>query len=141
MLARTLESRASDFRNFNLCPHCQLRGREPFLSRLSEGIPMISRSDGNTYHLLLADRPQPYPAEKSSRTSHRVSICFWYSHIAHSTANLSTIVIMPAKGNHHECLYRRVEFVADILSEQLLKRRRLASLYELKKDALNELRC
>ncbi|HEY1482078.1 MAG TPA: hypothetical protein VGF19_05070, partial [Candidatus Acidoferrum sp.] len=57
-----LEARVG-YRNFNLCPHCVLQGQQAILCRLCEGIPMISRSDGKLFHLLLADHPIPYPAE------------------------------------------------------------------------------
>jgi hypothetical protein len=66
-----LEARAG-YRNFNLCPHCVLQGRQAILCRLCEGIPMISRSDGNLFHLLLADRPIPYPAESKSDASEKL---------------------------------------------------------------------
>jgi hypothetical protein len=38
-----------------------------------EGIPMISRSDGKTFHLLLADFPARYPAEKASGNTEKTS--------------------------------------------------------------------
>ena len=53
------------YRNFNLCPHCVFHGEQSLLCRLCEGIPMISRSDGKTFHLLLADYPARYPAERA----------------------------------------------------------------------------
>jgi hypothetical protein len=28
-----------EYRNFNLCPHCELQGLDPVLLRLTEGIP------------------------------------------------------------------------------------------------------
>jgi hypothetical protein len=38
---------------------------------------MISRSDGETFHLLLADRPVPYADEASSLgTARQISVCF-----------------------------------------------------------------
>ena len=33
------------YRNFNVCPHCILHGKQSLLCRRCEGIPMISRSD------------------------------------------------------------------------------------------------
>ena len=47
MATRVLEPSLISFRNFNVCPHCEWNGEEALLSRLSEGIPMISRSDGS----------------------------------------------------------------------------------------------
>ena len=53
-------------RNFNLCPHCIHHGEPGLLCRLCESMPMISRSDGKTFHVLLADRPLAYPQERQS---------------------------------------------------------------------------
>jgi hypothetical protein len=78
LLDHVLEPSQTEFRNFNVCPHCESNGEEALLSRLSEGIPMISRSDGKTFHLLLADRPLPYPAERGEHPTQTVSVCFWY---------------------------------------------------------------
>ena len=51
-------------RNFNPCPHCQLQGRQALLRRPCEGLPMISRSNGESFRLSLADRPVPYPNDQ-----------------------------------------------------------------------------
>ncbi len=56
-------------RNFNLCPHCIRHGEQGLLCRMCESMPMISRSDGKTFHVLLADRPLAYPQERQSRCS------------------------------------------------------------------------
>ena len=37
---------------------------EPTLYRLSESLPMILRSDGRDFHLLLADRSLAFPVER-----------------------------------------------------------------------------
>jgi hypothetical protein len=66
------------YRNFNLCPHCVFQGEQKLL-RLCERIPMISRPDGQLFHLLLADQPMPYPAETESGPTTQISVCFWYS--------------------------------------------------------------
>jgi hypothetical protein len=45
------------FRNFQLCPHCEKNGRNPIVERINDCAPIISRSDGETFHLVLGDRP------------------------------------------------------------------------------------
>ena len=70
---------------------------EPTLSRISETMPMISRSDGRSFHLLLADRPVPYPAEKDTGLAERLSLCFWYSCIGRKSPTQSTVVLRPAR--------------------------------------------
>ncbi len=88
------------YRNFNICPHCSVHGEQTMLRRIREGMPMISRSDGKTFHLLLADRAVPYPAERKSGPSKLVSICFWYSHIAAGQETCTSVVVLPELRRH-----------------------------------------
>lgn len=123
------------YRNFNLCPHCASLGQQMLLGRLSEGLPMISRSDGQHFHLLLADRPLPYPLEKSAGPTKKVSVCFWYSHVRRPKCTLSCIVILSGTRTNHPSLYRKIESVADLLTEELLREGNLADVYEYFEDA------
>src|SRR6476661_5441514 len=66
------------FRNFQSCPHCEKRGRHPFVERITDCATLISRSDGETFHLVLGDRPIAYPAEKSAGKTNMVTAGFWY---------------------------------------------------------------
>ena len=100
------------------------------LRRLREGIPMISRSDGKTFHLLLADRPVPYPAERKAGPSKLVSICFWYAHIAHGNQTSTSIVILPEARHRRGAFYRSVEVVADLLTATLRHTPRLSKIYD-----------
>lgn len=118
------------YRNFNLCPHCAFHGQQALLRRLSEGLPMISRSDGQRFHLLLADRPLPYPLEKSAGPTNKVSVCFWYSHIRRPKCTLSCIVILSGTRTNHPSLYRKIELIADLLAEELIRQGDLAVVYE-----------
>ena len=125
-----LQTSTAVHRNFNLCPHCTLHGQQALLDRLCEGIPMISRSDGKSFHLLLADRPLPYPAERDSRSAGKISVCFWYSHDRHAAATFSTIVILPDTRTHHPAVFRKIEDAADLLAEELAESGELAEFYE-----------
>jgi hypothetical protein len=86
------------YRNFNLGPHCVFHGEQSLLCRLCEGIPTISRSDGKTFHLLLADYPARYPAERASGNTEKTSVCFWYSHVLDGGSTCSTVVILRDAG-------------------------------------------
>src|SRR6266436_5826124 len=44
------------WRNFHLCPHCQENGRRGLFERLNPILPIISRSDGVSYHLVMGDK-------------------------------------------------------------------------------------
>jgi hypothetical protein len=126
----SLRQSAVPYRNFNLCPHCAMHGGQPLLRRLREGLPMISRSDGATFHLLLADRPLPYPIERASGPTRRISACFWYSHVDQPDNTYSTVVILPDSRTNHPATFRMIETAADLLAEELLQFGRLATLYE-----------
>jgi hypothetical protein len=124
------------YRNFNLCPHCIFHGKQSLLGRLCEGIPMISRSDGKTFHVLLADYPARYPAERATGNTEKTSVCFWYSHVLDAGSTGSTVVILRDSGLHYVGLFRVIETVADLLAKQLVNCYRPPTLCELVNDGL-----
>lgn len=124
-----LEGAAVAFRNFNVCPHCRALGEQPLLSRLSEAAPMISRSDGSSFHLLLADRPLPYPNEIAAGPSDQISVCFWYSHVSRPPGTHSTVVTLSSKQTNGPQVYRAIEVIADNLAETLARHGRLMDFY------------
>jgi len=135
MTVETLELPRIEFRNFNLCPHCVLNSQEALLCRLCEGLPMISRSDRKTFHLLLADKPLPYPNERAAGPTRKISVCFWYSHLCQPKSTFSTILILAGSGTSDPAVFRRIETVADLLAEELAREGHLAGVYELFEDA------
>ncbi len=134
-----LEPSQAEFRNFNVCPHCECNGEEALLFRLSEGIPMISRSDGRNFHLLLADRPMPYPAECSGSPTRTVSACFWYVYGADQKAMKSTVVLFEERFEPRANIFRQIEFIADLLSDELLRRRSLSPFCSIQGNEILEL--
>ena len=126
-------------RNFNLCPHCIHCGEQGFLCRLCESMPMISRSDGKTFHLLLADRPLVYPQDRKAEASDGVSVCFWYSHVATGSTTHAVVVILPEARLDQPVLFRVIDSTADLLADELLRTDHLASLYQFSGDSLQPL--
>jgi hypothetical protein len=102
-------------------------------------MPMISRSDGRDFHLLLADRPLPYPAERVSGPTRTVSVCFWYVYGDETRATKSTVVIFECSTGAKEKIYRQIEFIADVLADELLRRKELAVFYNLQDNSFLEL--
>jgi hypothetical protein len=102
-------------------------------------MPMISRSDGRNFHLLLADRPLPYPAELGGGPTQTVSVCFWYTYGEAKAATKSAVVLFEPCAHPKEKLYRQIEFIADLLADELLRRRDLAIFYNLQGNAILEL--
>lgn len=139
MPVHVLEPSVTEFRNFNVCPHCERNGEEALLSRFSEGIPMISRSDGRNFHLLLADRPLPYPMESGEAPTRMTSVCFWYLYGAEKSATKSTVVLFESLSAAKEGAFRQIELIADLLSDELLRRQELAVFYNLQDNSILEL--
>ncbi|HUL35611.1 MAG TPA: hypothetical protein VL128_17140 [Candidatus Eisenbacteria bacterium] len=100
---------------------------------------MISRSDGKNFHLLLADRPVPFPAERREGPSREFSVCFWYCLGEQKKETKSSLVLVPAESKGHGDLYREIESIADLLVKKLLERKKLAVLYNLQGNSLREL--
>jgi hypothetical protein len=130
MTTECLQETAVLFRNFNLCPHCIFVGQQPLLCRLCEGLPMISRSDGETFHLLLADHPRPYPSERTSGATGKISVCFWYCRARRPRTTFSVIVILPESRTNHPTVFRMIEAAADLLAEKLTAQGQLSEIYE-----------
>lgn len=131
MLVHCLQLPPVTYRNFNLCPHCALNGLQTPLARLREGLPMISRSDGENFHIVLADRPLPYPNERSAGPTRKISVCFWYSHVRHPKTTFSTVITLEGSRMNHPAVFRRIEIVADLLAEELAAHGHLAEFYDV----------
>jgi len=136
---QALEPSQTEFRNFNFCPHCEWNGEEALLLRLSEGPPMISRSDGRNFHLLLADRPLPYPAERDGGPSEMISACFWYMYGSDRNATKSTVVLFEGAHGPEPNVFRQIEFIADVLADELRRRASLAVFYNMQGNEILEL--
>jgi len=124
---------ATHYRNFSVCPHCTKQAKEDVLWRLSEGFPMISRSDGETYHLLLADHPRAFPAELSFSAS-GVSLCFMYEHLATGNVTQVALVVIFGKADCPRLTYRQIEELADLLAGNLMESSGLPSFQMLEAE-------
>jgi hypothetical protein len=130
------------YRNFGICPHCQKKGSPYLLERLNDSGPMISRSDGETFHLVLGDRPISFPAEKSSGRTATMTAGFWYvserkpgfwesQTSAGTNGCTETVVVIlrkpPKRGAE---LMRHIELLADTLAEKIIQLGHLYTFYE-----------
>jgi hypothetical protein len=100
---------------------------------------MISRSDGRNFHLLLADRPLAYPMERGEGPARMTSVCFWYKYGANRDAARSTVVLFESCAGAKEKIFRQIEFIADVLADELLRRRELAVFCNLQGNSIFEL--
>lgn len=86
---------------------------------------------------MLRDRPLPYPAEREN-PARDVSLYFWYSSIKQKSATHSSLILVPSAKGKIAGSYREIEFVADLLAQELLRHSELAAVYALKEDSLRE---
>jgi len=91
---------------------------------------MISRSDGKSFHLLLADRPIPYPNEIAAGPTRCITACHWYSHVRGNDQTRSAVVVLPCTETNCPTAFRLIETVADMLAIELSRRGELAEFYE-----------
>jgi hypothetical protein len=138
LLDYVFEPCQTELRNFNVCPHCERNGEEALLSRLSEGMPMISRSDGRNFHLLLADRPLAYPMERGEDPRPLTSVCFWYVYGEEGATKTTVVLFEPCAGSR-EKIFRKIEFIADVLAAELLRRQELGVFYDLQENEIRQL--
>jgi hypothetical protein len=138
MTTECLERPVLAYRNFNVCPHCRFLGEQPVLTRLCECVPMISRSDGSSFHLLLADRPLPYPNERAAGPTLKISVFFWYSHVSRPRETGSTMVTLPFTRTNRPSVFRAIETIADLLAGTLARYGQLKEFYEFSDDSLVE---
>lgn len=129
---RTSKTQKPRIKNFEFCFHSERNGG-PSAERPDEASPIISRSDGESYHLALSDRTISFAAEKSSVKGGRLIAGFWYvkdekDEAAQVTETVAVILRNPPKRG--VALMRHVETVADKLAEKLGKTDALATLYE-----------
>ncbi len=129
------------FRNFGVCPHCQKRGGPFLLDRLNDEGPIISRSDGELFHLVLGDRPISFPAEKSSGKTEMMTAGFWYVSDRESSKAAgiteTVVVILRKPPRRGVDLARHLETVADRLADKLANAEELATLYEFRGNELH----
>ena len=116
--------------NFNICPHCRVNGRPGTLERLNQWGPMISRSDGMNFHLVLGDRPLAYPVIRAASKTEMMSAGFWYVHEADGGSTETVVVILRRVAGGGIALLRDLETVAEKIYEKLNKSSRLPCLYE-----------
>jgi hypothetical protein len=115
--------------NFNICPHCLANGRLILVEGPNEWGPIVSRSDGVNFHLVLGDRPVFYPAKLATGKKQMMSAGFWYVHEANGGSTEAVVVILRRPPRGGTPLLHHLEAVADKLFEKLKKSSRLPCIY------------
>jgi hypothetical protein len=116
--------------NFNICPHCLANGRLALVEGPNEWGPIVSRSDGVNFHLVLGDRPIEYPAERAAGKTEMMSAGFWYVHEQNGGWTETVVVLLRRPPKSRPAVLRQLETVADKLFDMLQRSPRLPSVYE-----------
>jgi hypothetical protein len=126
-------------KNFSTCPHCKSTGRPGIVVRITENTPLISRSDGATFHLFLQDGPTPQYGESGGLVEGRALAHFRY---AQDNLRLQSepvaIVLNTFEKNRYEVV-KQIEDLADLLAERLQSGQRLSLAYSFKDGQLTSL--
>jgi len=117
------------WKNFHLCPHCRKQGRPALVETLDKDGPIITRSDGETFHLILGDKPISFPAERP-KESEVMTAGFWYVHEANGEFTQTVVVLLRRPRRRGVSLVHHLEMIADRLAEKLKNPRHFATLYE-----------
>jgi hypothetical protein len=68
-----------------------------------------------------------------------VSVCFWYLYGADRNATKSTVVLFEGAFGPKSNVFREIEYIADILADELLRRQSLAVFYNIQGNEILEL--
>ncbi len=130
---------SSPNRDFSICPHCHLHINPAHGPRYGENLPLVSRSDGRSYHIFLLHGPAP-------RAKARVGGNFETPFIVHFRYALDqrkiendpvSVIVWIRKGQEKE-VSRMVELVADKLEEELEKGNALMLVYSFREGSLTQ---
>ena len=66
-------------KDFETCPHCVAANKAGNIVRMETRTPLISRSDGDTYHLYLFSGPDPWHAKSGGIAAGRAASSYFYT--------------------------------------------------------------
>jgi hypothetical protein len=136
---RTRHSTRPLFKNFTVCPHCEKKGRTSVVKPLNQSGVVISRSDGESFHVFLGDRPIAFPSERRSRKTTSIAAGFLYVSERNGIENAftNTVVVLLRTSLRGARLLSRLELVADRLAKLLAKMGQLETTYEFSGNKLH----
>jgi len=105
--------------NFETCPHCKAKGYSGIMMRLYSHTPLITRSDGKNYHLLLFDGPSIWYAKSGGPTAGRAVAGFYYASDKQGIEHAQIMVILRTVGLQKPEVVRAIEESANLLAQVL----------------------
>jgi hypothetical protein len=119
--------------NFSVCKHCMLNGRPGLLPRVTQDTPVISRSDGRSYHIYLQYGPKPQPTRKGKIIPGVYLAHFRYALDSKNLRNEPVIVVINATNQQYP-VDQIVGIVADGLAAMLKDGKVPARFYQWSKS-------
>ncbi len=122
-------------KNFSVCPHCTKKGASGALVRIQESTPIVSRSDGESFHLFLQNGPMPQLLPGGGETGNLLAH-FRYVRDA-ASANSYTVDLLLSGGKN---VIKEIESAADVLAARLAAGSGLSYAYSFLDGSLQTLR-
>ena len=123
-------------KNFSTCPHCESKGRAGIVVRITENTPLISRSDGTTFHLFLQDGPAPQYGKGGGLIAGRALAHFRYAQDNLGLESEPVAIVLNTFGKTRDEVVKQIEDVADQLAKELRSGHRLSLAYSFKDGKL-----
>jgi hypothetical protein len=128
----------SNYKNFSSCPHCAAKGDSGMIVRMTESSPLISRSDGSTYHLFLQDGPNRRYRSSGELIAGELIATFRYAHDKFSLRSEQLRIFIKNPGQSNDEITKQLEDVADRLAVALQGGSKLARLYTFENGTLSQ---
>ncbi len=119
------------YKDFSVCPHCQAKGMPGHVLPATVNTPLVSRSDGTSFHLFLQSGPTPCPAPGGGFISGQVVAHFRYALDPAGITSGPISVIVKHAGASQQILLNQIREAADRLAEILQAGKKLEPGYEL----------
>ena len=127
------------YKDFLECPHCEENSRQTSMVPLRWMAPIVTRSDGSRFHLLLIDMPTKFSPGRRDIPSGCLAAGFWYVHVAFAPTPITVSVLLTAPPMEFAVLEGQLRQIADLLAEELLTGRPLCPQYEFDGEHLTEM--
>lgn len=125
--------------NFEICPHCKAKGNSGIMMRLYEHTPLITRSDGKNYHLLLFDGPSIWYGRNGTPIAGRAVAGFYYASDKLRIDHAQIVVILRTVGLKRPEVVAAIEESATLLAKILESSQRPEQAYLFDAGQLSKL--
>jgi hypothetical protein len=123
-------------KNFSACPHCASKGDAGMIVRTTDLSPLISRSDGATYHLFLRDGPTRRYGQSGGLIAGQMIATFCYAQDNYEVKSELLRILLKNPGGSRDEVTKSLEDVADRLAVALESGTKLGGLYTFEDGVL-----